>query len=151
MRMRFTFEPLTLHDVRAIAAWRYEGQYAYYDLSVSQLFTSWLLCHLTRQLGVYSVYAANDGPVGIFTYIIERDTVEIGLAMRPDLTGKGNGLEFVHAGISFAKQRYSPRHLRLTVAVFNQRARRVYERAGFTPVRSFTRRGLEQLEMARDA
>jgi ribosomal-protein-alanine N-acetyltransferase len=35
------------------------------------------------------------------------------------------------AGLEFARERYAPARFRLAVAAFNQRAIRVYERAGF--------------------
>jgi aminoglycoside 6'-N-acetyltransferase/ribosomal-protein-alanine N-acetyltransferase len=40
----------------------------------------------------------------------------------------------VRAGLDFARQRYGPRGLVLDVAAFNERARRVYERAGFVEI-----------------
>jgi [ribosomal protein S18]-alanine N-acetyltransferase len=57
--------------------------------------------------------------------------------MRPDLTGRGLGEEFVHAGLRFARETYSPPAFRLTVASFNRRAISVYERAGFETVERF--------------
>jgi ribosomal-protein-alanine N-acetyltransferase len=43
----------------------------------------------------------------------------------------------VHAGLRFARETYSPPAFRLTVAAFNHRAIRVYERAGFETVVTF--------------
>ena len=63
--------------------------------------------------------------------------LDVGLGMRPDLTGRGLGEEFVHAGLRFARETYSPPAFRLTVAAFNRRAIRVYERAGFETVETF--------------
>jgi [ribosomal protein S18]-alanine N-acetyltransferase len=57
--------------------------------------------------------------------------------MRPDLTGRGLGEEFVHAGLRFARETYSPPAFRLTVASFNRHAISVYERAGFETVERF--------------
>jgi ribosomal-protein-alanine N-acetyltransferase len=83
------------------------------------------------------------------------NVVELGMAMRPDLTGKGIGLAFVQAGMNFAKQRFSPTSFRLDVAVGNLRARKVYERAGFVGGKTFwrnTNHGRQEfLEMTRDA
>jgi [ribosomal protein S18]-alanine N-acetyltransferase len=43
----------------------------------------------------------------------------------------------VRAGLRFALEVYSPPAFRLTVAAFNRRAIRVYERAGFETVETF--------------
>jgi [ribosomal protein S18]-alanine N-acetyltransferase len=43
------------------------------------------------------------------------------------------GLAYLQAGLAFATQRFTPRRFRLSVATFNERAIRVYERAGFSP------------------
>jgi RimJ/RimL family protein N-acetyltransferase len=74
-----------------------------------------------KRLGVYEVEPALD----------------VGLGMRPDLIGRGLGEEFAHAGLRFAREVYSPPAFRLTVAAFNFRAIRVYERAEFETVERF--------------
>ena len=62
----------------------------------------------------------------------------------------------LHAvGLAFARERYQPRRVYLHVAEFNERARRIYERAGFVVVsrhaRSFERFGeVPFLTMAED-
>lgn len=57
--------------------------------------------------------------------------VEIGLGLRPDLTGKGLGRTFLEAGSEYAVTRFGATELALAVAAFNRRAITVYERAGF--------------------
>ena len=79
----------------------------------------------------------------------EGDALDVGLGMRPDLTGQGLGLDFVRAGLRFARDTYVPPAFRLTVATFNRRAIKVYERAGFEPVRAFGDRGTGWLLMRR--
>lgn len=67
---------------------------------------------------------------------IDETTLDIGLGLNPPLCGNGFGSKFLADGISFANQRYNTSYYRLTVASFNQRAIKVYERAGFKYNRS---------------
>ncbi len=64
----------------------------------------------------------------------EDGSVLVGLGLRPDLTGTGLGLAFVNAGLAFGNAQFAPAAFRLFVMTFNQRAIRVYERAGFQRV-----------------
>jgi ribosomal-protein-alanine N-acetyltransferase len=152
--VRYTFTPLRLRDARAIASWHYEGQYAFYDTGLFPVVLVVPLRPLFAALGVevYAVRDERDELAGTFSYLRHGDSVEIGLAMRPDLTGRGLGLDFVRAGMDFAKQRFAPRAFTLDVAIFNRRAMLVYTRAGFSPVRTFQRRTqggmVEFMEMA---
>jgi ribosomal-protein-alanine N-acetyltransferase len=57
--------------------------------------------------------------------------------MRSDLTGRRLGREFLTAELDFARQRFAPATFRLSVAVFNQRATRLYEKVGFQSVATF--------------
>ncbi len=92
-----------------------------------------------RQLGVYE----------------KEPALDVGLGMRPELTGRGLGTEFLLAGLRFAKENLSPPAFRLTVAGSNLRAIRVYERVGFEAVETFGARtpdgGREWLLMRREA
>ena len=106
-------------------------------------------------LGYYAVFDERHALVGLFTFARTGQTVEVGLGMRPDLTGKGQGLAFLQAGLDFARRHYHPKTFRLSVAAFNQRAIRVYERAGFTVISTAGRSGEHgkspSLEMTRPA
>ena len=144
--MRFTLTPITHADARAISNWRYEDPYSVYNgtpASVAALLEPRYLYH--------SVHDGRGELVGYFCYgedarvsagkrlglYEHEDALDIGLGMRPDLTGQGHGEEFVNAGLRHARSIYSPRAFRLTVATFNRRAISVYRRAGFEPVETF--------------
>lgn len=140
--MPYRFEMLRWSDLRAIRHWRYEGIYAFYDPDVLPMAALILLRAPLRMVGLEAFCVWDDARrerIGLFTYIRRDKSVEIGLAMRPDQTGHGLGLSFVTAGMDFARARYAPARFTLDVAVFNERARTVYERAGFRPLETFTR------------
>jgi RimJ/RimL family protein N-acetyltransferase len=67
--------------------------------------------------------------------------LDVGLGLRPDQTGGGRGAAFVRAILEEGVRRHNPPRYRLTVAAFNERARRVYERVGFRPLSRFRRGG----------
>ena len=77
-------------------------------------------------------YDGSENLIG-FAELVETSpgVVEVGLGLRPDLTGRGWGLAYVRAVLGFARERFAPREFCLAVAAFNARAIRVYERAGF--------------------
>ncbi|HEV2235645.1 MAG TPA: GNAT family protein [Ktedonobacterales bacterium] len=156
--MRFELRPLRWREARQITRWRYPAPYAVYDLNTADMILALYLHPLWRLLGVANFCAVRDEHgelVGMFQYMRHGDALEIGLALRPDLTGKGLGLEFVRAGLAYGAGRFEPAAFRLDVAAFNERARRVYERAGFRAVRVVPKpvgkRKLDTLEMVRVA
>jgi [ribosomal protein S18]-alanine N-acetyltransferase len=144
--LRFALKQITPSDARAISCWRYEEPYSIYDgdpTSVDAI--------LQPRLSYHSVYDESGDLAGYFCFgedaqvasgkrlgLYEAEpALDVGLGMRPDLTGRGFGEEFVHAGLRFARETYSPPAFRLTVAAFNRRAISVYERAGFETVERF--------------
>jgi len=140
--MAFTFRPLRWDDALAVGRWRYPAPYELYDLGRLPLLVSVALHRLLAPLGgmgFYAVRSVDDPLVGVFSFQKHGQTVELGLALRPDLTGRRIGLGFVEAGMDFARRTFAPTAFRLDVATFNQRAIRVYERAGFMPGPRFIR------------
>jgi [ribosomal protein S18]-alanine N-acetyltransferase len=120
--VNFRVEPATEELISERAAWRYPPPYDLYDDDGVPPNNP------ERFYGVY----AEDGSVAGFFYFEERgDALFYGLGLRPDLTGRGLGASFVNAGLEFARERFGPRRIVLDVAEFNERAIRVYERAGF--------------------
>ena len=83
----------------------------------------------------------------------EAAALDIGLGLRPDLTGQGRGLHYASAVCDFARNTLAPAEFRVTVARFNRRARRVWENAGFVRVQTFERQpdGLPFVVLTRDA
>jgi [ribosomal protein S18]-alanine N-acetyltransferase len=140
--MHYRFRPLRWREAWAIAFWRYEGQYAFYDPGPWPLLPVVALRPLLAHYGIemWGVHGEPAGLVGAFAFVKRGDRVRIVLAMRPDLTGTGFGQGFVQAGLDFATARLAPTAFRLNVAAFNRRAIAVYTRVGFHPTASFRKR-----------
>ena len=152
--MELTFAPMTEEDARAIQSWRYEREYAIYNMEPDDPEG---IAELLDRRSPY--YAARDEHGSLVGYVVfgvsagihfpappalydEDGAILVGLGLRPDLTGKGLGLAFVQAGLAFARQQFAPSAFRLFVMPFNERAIRVYERASFARVGMVTQRGL---------
>jgi [ribosomal protein S18]-alanine N-acetyltransferase len=125
-------------DAEAVSRWRYPEPYSFYDWTADADDLAELL-EPTRRGDAYSAVEDADGElVGFFSCKpTEPDSVEIGLGLRPDLTGRGLGATFVEAGLEHARRRFEPTEFILAVASFNLRAIAVYERAGFARVRAY--------------
>jgi ribosomal-protein-alanine N-acetyltransferase len=119
-------------DAEAVAAWRYEPPYDFYDFAYDAEDLAEIL-DPGRRAGDYHAVERDGELVGYFSYRVHDDAIEVGLGLRPDLTGGGAGLEFVEAGLAFARETFSARTFWLDVATWNERAKKVYERAGFEP------------------
>jgi ribosomal-protein-alanine N-acetyltransferase len=128
--VKLRIEPATDEVLTERAAWRYPPPYDFYDDDgIPPKNPEWF----------YGVHDEDDGVVGFYFFAPRGDAFFYGLGLRPDLTGRGLGLAFVRAGIAFAAQRFGRTRLVLDVAEFNERAIRVYERAGFRRTGSHVR------------
>lgn len=155
----YVLRPITRADAEKISGWRYPEPYSTYDGNPSSVPGL-----LDPRYNYHAVFDGAEELIGYFCFgadatipegrkrgLYGDDALDVGLGMRPDLTGRGLGLEFVRIGLRFAGEKFSPPTFRLTVAAFNRRAVAVYERAGFNPVQEFGDRGPEWLLMRRPA
>ncbi len=126
----------------AISRWRYEGEYAFYnpepfqaeypDRVAAEDSFVWLdagggiLGHVS--------YGADGRIPTAEGYPYPEDYLDMGLGLRPDLCGQGLGGKFIALCLAFGAGRYQAGRFRLTVAAFNQRAVKAYQRAGFSIV-----------------
>ena len=136
--MKYVFQAMTQEQAEVIAeTWRYQGDYSFYDMDADAEDLEEFL-DPEKRAGVYFVVLDRDEIIGFYSFQQpDEDTVEIGLGMKPELTGKGNGAAFLKAGLQFAETRYSPKNITLSVAAFNKRAIKLYEKLGFKETESF--------------
>ena len=129
--MQFKFKPMDAASAQAIAAWQYEGIYAFYDLTADAADMAEFLDPQNWPDSYYAVFDEKDALVGFFCFTVVEKCVEIALGLQPQLTGQGLGRTFLESGLRFAEQKYRPASFCLNVAAFNQRAIKVYEKVGF--------------------
>lgn len=153
--MKFKIAPMSQADAVAVARWHYPDPYSFYDWTADNDDAALLLDAERRKGRFFSVQDEKGNLVGFFELQKLGNDVVIGLGLHPELTGRGLGGDFLEAGIAFAQRKFRPTRFRLSVATFNKRAIKVYERAGFTTTRSFdheTNGGVYRfLEMTRPA
>jgi RimJ/RimL family protein N-acetyltransferase len=116
MTSRYLFRLMNEEDTREIAAWRYEAPYDFYDMTNDPEGLEKLLGPPERRRGYYAVLSGGE-LVGFFCYSLGGQLpgfdypgdgcIDIGLGLRPDLTGKGLGLKFIRAGLQFGRRRFS--------------------------------------------
>src|SRR4051794_10072638 len=123
-------------EARAVADWHYDPPYTFYDWAADGDDLALLLGKKSREGRFFSALD-DEELVGFFEFQQQGDTVVVGLGLKPDLTGRGFGEEYVEEGLAFARERFGPKEFRLAVAAFNARAIRVYERAGFSRGRTY--------------
>jgi ribosomal-protein-alanine N-acetyltransferase len=153
--VKFEFRKMTDEEAQQIAGWRYVTPYDFYDWVSDPDDLAELLDPRRRGEDYFSAFDEEGALVGSFQFKRDGKAVEVGLGLRPELTGKGLGRGFLLAGLDFARGAFAPDIFRLSVATFNERAIKVYEGVGFVHGRTYqheTNGGMyEFLEMERRA
>lgn len=144
--MNFTIQPMTTAAAAEILDWRYPYPYDFYnneatEESMEELLdgTYRIVCDENREIfGFYCTGKSAQVPAGRAMGAYPEGFVDFGLGMQPSQTGQGKGSEF----FAFIQREIHREHpaepLRLTVATFNERAIRLYEKYGFEKKMEFT-------------
>jgi len=122
---------MTQADAEAVAAWRYPGEYAFYDFTADPDDLALLLDPARRGDAFHAADGEDGRLAGFFQVEPGAEGVELGLGLRPDLCGHGLGEGFTRLGIDLVRELHGAARITLAVAAFNARAITVYERCGF--------------------
>ncbi len=145
--MSVTFQPMDEVCAQAVLNWHYNSPYDVYNVSLAQ--RPAVLQELLDPQNAY--YCLTDEPGALMAFCCfglqarvpggnySDAALDIGLGVRPDLTGHGQGLSFVEVMLTFAVWTFAPVTFRVTVAGFNRRALKVWRNAGFQPIQTFAR------------
>jgi [ribosomal protein S18]-alanine N-acetyltransferase len=142
--LSLAFLPLSKVDAQAITSWRYLEEYSAYNISAENAQSSML--YMVHPLnGYFAAYRAGE-LIGFCSIGIDRQVpsgvydgsaIDIGAGLRPDLTGKHEGANFLRAVVTFVQSRKAGAMLRATIASWNTRALRAAAAVGFVEHRSF--------------
>ncbi len=147
-----TFRPFIEQDALTVASWRYPEPYAAYDLD------PWnrdVLTALLRPENQYHAMLREEEMIGFFClgedacvpgWDYADSALDLGMGLRPDLTGQGRGAIYLAAIVTHVMQQYPAASLRTTVAAWNQRALRLCLSSGFREVARFNSTRKEQTE-----
>ncbi len=125
-------------DAHEVAAWRYPPAYSFYDADADPNDLAELLDPSEWGRRYFAADEMEGHTLAGFLMVKLHGLVaEIGLGLRPDLTGRGFGESFLRTCLRFASAALGATSYTLAVAAFNQRAITVYERAGFQEVERF--------------
>ena len=138
---------LTEEQIRTFITWDYAGPYAMYNLSGENR-ESHVHFFSDPENGYFSITDEEDTLLGFCNFGADAqvpggdyalEAIDIGMGMRPDLTGQGNGALYATAVFDFATIYYPDLPQRVTIAQFNERAQQLCRGFGFVQVACFLR------------
>ena len=138
-----TITPMTEHHAHQISHWKYEGEYSLYDHNEGDITgymdgTHYACTNTDGKLVGYFCFGKDAQIPTVEENVYCDEYLDIGLGLRLDACGKGFGLFFLNEGMDYARRAFGTEHFRLSVAVFNERAIKVYKKAGFHTEREVT-------------
>ncbi|MBB6733934.1 GNAT family N-acetyltransferase [Cohnella zeiphila] len=131
---RFRFAAMSERDGEEICSWRYPPPYDVYQ------WPAWprMLAEEIefgdpdiRERQYASVLDENGDFVGYAQFFPMAGVIRLGLGLRPDCCGRGWGAAFLEAAAREAARRAPDAEIDLEVEVWNKRAIRAYQKAGF--------------------
>lgn len=137
--MQLFTKPMTEERAANILNWKYEQPYDFYnneatDEALQEMLDGSYYAVVDSQnalIGFFCIGGNAQVPIGHQFGVYKEIFVDMGLGMNPTLVAKGNGFDFCTHVIRFIQTQHKNTLIRLTVATFNQRAIRLYEKLGY--------------------
>lgn len=137
--MEFVSNKMTRDLAVTILNWVYDSPYELYNNTVSEESIEELLNEGYRSvvdqagtlIGFYCTGPSAQVPAGREIGVYSETAIDIGIGLAPEMTGKGYGFLFFSFVLKDLESSRQNQPLRLTVASFNIRAIKLYEKIGF--------------------
>ena len=150
--MNLIVEDISKMAVLEFMAWRYEAPYHIYNMSRPGQtdFSDALTYFLNPEFEFHLMKSEAGELLGFFSFGTDAQVpggnysppaIDVGMAIRPDHTGRGLGVHFANTAVTYAIQTYAPPQLRVTIAEFNLRAQKVWRKLGFEKIDRFVATG----------
>jgi [ribosomal protein S18]-alanine N-acetyltransferase len=149
--MNWTNKDMTEGYAREILQWQYESPYEIYnnelnDDGLKELMDGTYVAVVDEKNQLTGYYCTGKNalvPAGNQYGAYNETMIDVGIGLKPELTGAGRGrsfFSFILQNIEQENNKSLP--LRLTVASFNQRAIKLYENVGFQTQIKFESNGI---------
>jgi [ribosomal protein S18]-alanine N-acetyltransferase len=145
--LQISYRPADEESAREFLEWRYKPPYDIYNCPPDQMEAS-IQYNVDPRNNVYAMFAQDEGLIGYCSYgrdaqvpggDYREEALDIGLMIKPEMTGQGLGTVFAREVIQNGISRYDPGTMRVTIAAFNRRAIRTWEKNGFQQTQTFKR------------
>ena len=134
-------------SAREFVRWQYEPPYDMYNCPRGKVKKA-VQYNIDPKNNVYAMFDQGGKLIGYCSYgrdaqvpggDYSQEALDIGLMIKPELTGQGMGTFFTNDVILNGLAKYDPSKLRVTIASFNKRAVRTWKKNGFKNVQTFKR------------
>lgn len=145
--MQISFHPPDESTALEYLHWRYQKPYDFYNGPPSDLKAA-LRYNLNPNNQIYALRGPGAELVGYCSYCADArvpggdytlEALDIGLMLKPDLTGQGLGPLVAEQVVRHGIDRHAPTMLRVTIAAFNRRAISAWASLGFRETQTFER------------
>ncbi|MDQ0430314.1 RimJ/RimL family protein N-acetyltransferase [Planomicrobium stackebrandtii] len=155
--MKLLKAEMNKETAQEILSWQYEPPYDFYnnescDSELAELLNKAYFTVLNEKeetVGFFCTGESAQVPSGNRYEVYKEQCIDVGLGMNPALVGKGNGEEFGLFILHSIEETHHQLPVRLTVAAFNKRAIRLYEKLGFTLDKRFSNAAAEFITMVK--
>jgi len=143
---------------KQILSWTYEKPYEIYNNELSEetmreILTNSYFAVVTigdELVGFFCIGESAQVPIGSLFGVYNEYLIDIGIGMKPELTGKGLGYTFFSFILNEIKAIFDQNTVRLTVLTSNTRAIHLYEKFGFIQQKEFHQESIEFITMVKE-
>jgi ribosomal-protein-alanine N-acetyltransferase len=136
---------MTKDFARQVLNWKYEKPYELYNNELTDEAMREVLNNayfavvddVEELVGFFCIGESAQVPIGSLFGVYKEDLIDIGIGMKPELTGKGFGYPFFSFILNEIKEIFDPNSVRLTVIKSNSRAINLYQKFGFVMEKEF--------------